>query len=267
MGSASLGGGSGGFGGGSGGGRGSGGGTGGGGGAGGGGGGGQKGTDSIYQRFKSLIGLTNSLNNAPGVGPARVFVHRVFDDPVRFKYMTKILKDPFVQSTFQCLTHITAAMQEAGPAQAADVLPLDANSASMRDVAFSIVDKETGISSDERFVEIVQAAVSNILLESVGSDDKIFASTPLLQLGAEFRPVELDTAANDYLAGLIRNMISREVRKVDPVVAQGLYTAVDDISGVWIERAGAMAGAGNVLQKIGDNLKTLANVTLKEGQE
>ncbi|WP_192355971.1 hypothetical protein [Mesorhizobium mediterraneum] len=260
MGSASLGGGSGGFGGGSGGGgRGKGGGA--------GGGGGQKSTDSIFQRFKSLIGLTNSLNNAPGVGAARAFVHRVFDDPIRFRYMSKILTDSFVQGAFQRLMDLAAAMREAGPGAAAARLQLDGNSATLRDVAFSIIDSEANISSDERFVEIVQATVSNILLDSVGSDDKVFASKPLSQLPPDFTAASLDTAAYDYLAGLIRNMISREVRKVEPAIAQGLYAAIDDISGVWIERAAAMAGGGNVLQKVGENLRTLAGVTLKEDEE
>ncbi|PII39428.1 hypothetical protein T190_05580 [Sinorhizobium meliloti CCBAU 01290] len=178
--------------------------------------------------------------------------------------MTKMLTDSFVQGAFQRLMDVATGMQEAGPSAAAVRLQLDANSASLRDVAFSVIDSEANVSSDERFVEIAQAAVSNILLDCVGSDYKIFAHKPLSQLNADFSAASLDTAATDYLAGLMRNMIFREVRKVEPAIAQGLYSAIDDISGVWIERAAAMAGGGSVIQKVGENLRTLAGVTLKE---
>ncbi|MEY9413589.1 hypothetical protein ABIF74_004118 [Bradyrhizobium japonicum] len=258
MGSASLGGGSGGFGGGSGGGGGGGGGRGGGsrgGGSGGGGRGGGGRTDSIFERFKSLIGLTQSLNAAAGVAPARAFVHRVLGDPTRGKYVAKILTDPFVQGTFIRLLHVVAAMNKAGPAAASNQLPLDPNTASLRDVAFAIIDNEANASSDERFVEIVQGTVSNLLLDSVQSDDKIFARKPLAQLGDDFSAEALKDPAANYLAGLLRGMITREVRKVDPAIATGLYQAVEDISAVWTERASKMQGGERqILRNIGETL-------------
>jgi hypothetical protein len=158
-------------------------------------------------------------------------------------------------------------MNKAGPAAASNRLQLDPNTASLRDLAFAIVENEARVSSDERFVEIVQGTVSNLLLDSVQSDDKIFARQPLAQLGGDFSTQALKNPAVGYLAGLVRGMITREVRKVDPAIATGLYQAIEDVSAVWVERASKMQGGEpQILHSIGETLPQFVGAIREDGK-
>ncbi len=220
--------------------------------------GGRQRTDSIFERLMSVVNRTKSLNDKPGAAGARNFVDQLLRDPIHRKYLNKLLNDRFVQETYRRTADIAKAMSESGPAAGAQVMQFDAGTGSLRDLAMAIVDAEATTSTDERFADIVQRIITDLFLDCVDSKDKAFGRQPLSELGSNFSPAPLANTAGHYLAGLINGMVHREVRKVDPAVASGLYEAVITIANEWIDKCRVPGVRGrDILRSVAEDFPTL----------
>jgi hypothetical protein len=150
-------------------------------GSGGRGGSGNRGASGSLQRaVKGLLDLTKRLRQDPDQTRLTQEVLQLLKDRGRRTHIQALLSDPFTNGVLSDLVGIERKVEGNTPwVDIARSFDLPGDRATMRQIADAVLDrnyKAQHFSTDERYVDAVSRVISELLLESVGQNHRIFST-------------------------------------------------------------------------------------------
>jgi hypothetical protein len=197
-------------------------------------GGGRQRGDSVFKRILALLKLTRDISEHPKVEEARAAVIAALETPVRRRYLLEVLGDDLVNGIYHDLLELQALVTNGFDwALVARRYGLDEERASLGKLGTAIVARHQSNAVDERFVEIARGAVRDLLLEAVAEEPSVYFETRPRDLERNFDTKVLDSTAARFIAGILYEVIRRDVLKMTGEVKAMLGDVFLEIADRW----------------------------------
>lgn len=191
-------------------------------------------TDSLLDRILALIGLTKSINDNPDIAVARKTISEALQMPIRRRHLQQILSDPFVDGVYRSLIEMSGELGKPPDlARLGRNLGLQKHQFTLAGVVSSLVDQHKSREVDERYVDIMRRAITDIILRSVGNDYGVYAQTPLQSIG-KFDPRPFDSLSSLFLHSVIREVVRRDVLGLTQQAQSSVEQATSEIADRWV---------------------------------
>ncbi len=168
---------------------------------------------SVFGRILALITLTRHVNEHPEKKKARATVIAALESTPRRKYLLEILGNPLVDGVYRDLFELRAFVAKAFEwRRVAQHYGLDPERAPLGALSAAIVERHRSPAIDERFVEIANSAVRDLLLKAVGDDrDLYYQPQRSRDIEQTFDSRVLDNTADRFIAGILFEVVRRDV--------------------------------------------------------
>jgi hypothetical protein len=200
-------------------------------------GGGLPGGGSTYHKIGTLIDVTDAVNNA-AESIARTAVSEVLRRSDRRKTLVSFLGSGFVNDVYCEIFELREAVVGAGGFEWAPIAKrygVPEQRASLWRLRAAIVKRHSSAGVDENFVGIVNHAVADLFLRTVGEDDGLYADAAPGELNKKFKIGPLNRTANDFLTTVLLEMVRTGVLSLSTDAKATLRTVTSEIADRWVD--------------------------------